>query len=80
MFLAVFRHFLENASFVLANISYLDELDLSLHFLLRHHARKKNPVTLFLAILCPNYAFFVPFSNRVILGRADLYGSVFMSK
>ena len=41
---------------------------------------QKNPVTLFLAILCPNYAFFVLFSNRINLGRADLYGSVFMLK
>ena len=77
--MAVFRHFLDNASFVLANISHLDGLDHSLHLLLRHHART-NPVTLFLVILCPNYAFFVPFSNRVILEKADLYGLVFMSK
>ena len=40
MFLAVFRHFLENASFVLANIFYLDGLDHSLHFLLRYGGRK----------------------------------------
>ena len=133
-FLAVFRHFLENASLVLANFAYINRLEHSLHFLLRHHARKKirspcfwpfcvqircfwqffaifsrklhlfwlifhiqmdwtilytfcsdnhawkNQVTLFLAILCPNYAFLVPFSNRVILGSASLYESVFMSK
>ena len=75
-----FCHFLEIASFVLANIPYLYELDHSLHFLLEHHAPPKNPVTLFLAILCPNYAFFVLFSNRVNLGRADLYGSIYMLK
>ena len=54
----VFDHFLENASLVLANFSYLDGLDHSLHFLLRPHARKKSPVTLILAILCPNCVFF----------------------
>ena len=36
-----FCHFLEIASFVLANIPYLYGLDHSLHFLLRHHAPKK---------------------------------------
>ena len=41
---------------------------------------QKNLVTLFLAILCPNYAFFVLFWNRVILRRVDLYGLSFISK
>ena len=79
MFLAVFRHFLKKASFVLANISYLDGLDHSLHFLLRHHARKKSGHPVFghfVSKLC----VFVPFSNRVIMGTPDMYGSVFMSK
>ena len=41
VFLAIFCHFLQNGSYVLAYISYLDGLEHSLHFLLRPHGRKK---------------------------------------
>ena len=37
----VFRHFLQNASLVLANFAYINRLEHSLHFFKKHHAQKK---------------------------------------
>ena len=73
----VIGHFLKNTSFVLASFAYFDRLDHSLHFLLKYHAQSADP---FFGHFVSKLCVFVPFSNRVILERAALYESVFMSK
>ena len=78
MFLIGIGHFLETALLVYYWLVLHILIDF-LRLLLKFHALK-TPVILFLAILRPNDAFFVPFSNHIILGRAALYESVFMSK
>ena len=75
----VFGHYVENASFVLANFAPSDRLNHSLYFLLGTIPERKSDHPVF-GHSVSKLDVFVPFSNRVILGTTAWYESVFMSK